>query len=70
MLRATIPIEAAIPLHLQRCVPEGECKQTHCARRDAALCDRRRPIDGTALHVGNFCPLFVDARGAALELVA
>lgn len=68
MLRSTIPIEAATPLHLQRCVPERACPQTHCARRDATLCDRRNPIDGTAIHVGAFCPLFVDARGVALEV--
>lgn len=68
MLRAVIPIEAATPLHLQRCVPEQPCPQTNCARRDAALCDHRNPIDGTAIHVGQFCPLFVDARGVALEV--
>ena len=69
MLRAVIPIEAATPLHLQRCVPEAHCPQAErCARRDALLCDHRNPIDGTALRVGAFCPLFVDARGVALEV--
>lgn len=69
MLRAAIPIaEAAVSLNLQRCVPESRCPQdATCARRDRKLCDRRPPIDGTALHVGEFCPLFVDARGVALE---
>lgn len=68
MLRATTPLEAAAPLHLQRCSPSATCPQSQrCARTDAALCDRRNPIDGTALHVGVFCPLFVDARGVALE---
>lgn len=68
MLRATNPIEAATPLHLQRCSPVGACLQAQrCARTDVALCDHRNPIDGTALHVGIFCPLFVDARGVALE---
>jgi len=71
MLRAAIPIEAAVPLHLARCKPSTPCGQAeHCARRDAALCDRRAaPIDGTLLRhaCGAFCPLFVDARGTALE---
>lgn len=71
MLRAAIPIEAAVSLHLARCKPSVPCHQAdHCARRDAALCDRRAaPIDGTLLRhaCGTFCPLFVDARGTALE---
>lgn len=72
MLRATIPIaEAAVPLHLARCKPSVPCGQAdHCARRVPALCDRRAAtIDGTLLRhaCGPFCPLFVDARGTALE---
>lgn len=68
MLRAAIPIEASVPLGLQRCAPEAHCDQyERCARRDAALCDHRNPIDGTALWRLRFCPLFVDARGVALE---
>lgn len=73
MLRATTPLaEAATPLHLARCKPSIPCSQAeHCARRDPALCDRRAAtIDGTLLRhaCGAFCPLFVDARGAALEV--
>lgn len=68
MLRAAIPIaELAISLGLQRCSPSQACPQTHCARRDPKLCAIRRPIDGTVLRVGAFCPLFVDARGVAME---
>lgn len=72
MLRATIPIEAATPLRLTECRPATFCCQSsRCARRDRALVDRRaRPVDGTALHVGVFCPLFVDARGVALEITS
>ena len=70
MLRAFIPIEAATPLHLQRCVPTRPCPQSeHCARHDPALCDRRTPVDGTVLRnpTGPGCPTFIDARHPSLE---
>ena len=66
MLRAVIPIEAATPLHLQRCAPSKPCPQSqHCARHDPALCDRRSPVDATVLRnpTGPGCPTFIDARG-------
>lgn len=73
MLRTPIPVaEAAVRLHMARCKPSVPCGQAeHCARRDPAVCDRRAAvIDGTLLRhaCGPYCPLFVDARGAALEV--
>lgn len=56
----------AFPPRLQRCVPERTCRQTHCARRDPSIA-QGKPIDGTVIHVGRFCPLFVDARHPMLE---
>lgn len=58
----------AFPPLLARCIPVLACPQVErCARRDPRLSDCGRAIDATALHVGKFCPLFVDARGALLE---
>lgn len=73
MLRATTPIaEAAVSLHLAHCRPSTWCSQhAVCARADRRLCDpTEHVVDGTALRhrEGNWCPIFVDARGAALEV--
>ncbi len=73
MLRAAIPIEASVSLHLAHCVPSGWCeKRVRCARSDRRLCDSgEQHIDGTAVRwpIGSGCPLFIDARRAAAEAV-
>ncbi len=57
-----------------QCIPERPCRQAAgCARCDPERCDPRQPpIDASWLKhsAGRWCPMFVDARGAALELVA
>lgn len=69
MLRAVIPIEAAVSLPLQRCVPEAHCDQSQrCAHHDAVFCDHRAPIDATALWKLAYCPMFIDSRGVTLEV--
>lgn len=69
MLRVDTPsVRAHLPLRLVECRPNSFCPQSgECARRDRKLFDRQsRAVDGMALHVGCFCPLFIDRRGAAL----
>lgn len=72
MLRATTPnAEAAVSLRLAHCAPAGWCeKRLRCARADRRLCDpEEQRIDGTAIRwpLGSGCPLFINARSAALE---
>lgn len=72
MLRAVTPVaEAAAPLRLAHCAPSTWCNQRAvCARADRRLCDpHEHVVDGTALRhsSGNWCPIFVDVRGVALE---
>lgn len=56
----------AFPVALSACRPSRDCVQSH--RCERALMSRGEVvIDATALKVGRFCPLFVDARGAMLE---
>lgn len=53
-----------------RCVPTTHCHQEHdCARRFESLCSTvEQPVDCSMLRhsAGAWCPMFVDARGAAL----
>ena len=59
----------AFPSMLVRCVPAVTCPQgERCARRDPKLSSRARAIDASALHVGKFCPMFIDRRGVMLEV--
>lgn len=71
MLRFSTTAETSTPLHLVPCSPSKPCPQSRtCARCDKALCDPgKRAIDAMVLRHrgGSWCPMFVDARGAALE---
>lgn len=61
----------AFPPTRAQCVPERPCRQQGaCLRRDASRCDpEQSPIDASWLrHSGGvWCPMFIDARGSALE---
>ncbi len=61
----------AFPPSRALCVPSACCHQApDCARHFASLCSAtEQPVDGSVLRhsSGAWCPMFVDARGAALH---
>ena len=67
------PIEAR-EQGMARCEPSARCPQSRaCARCQSSLCsETEQPIDGTVLRhsLGAWCPMFVDARGLALQEAA
>lgn len=69
-LTATSTRAHALPLDIARCVPSRECPQRcSCARaNDWPDSDRLVMVDGSvAAHTeGNWCPMFIDARGVNL----